>query len=143
MDRVVVGSDRKRLCVLKTTTTIVAINIALNIAAIVLRWGELSSSTLFFGVMLWLVLPFVAVVGMWYKRAIAHWIVIVLFGLRGVLELSAVISLMGASFTTLFLRPRSTYAIEALFYLGSALWLFTQRKRLGTKTCHGSQSVAS
>jgi heme/copper-type cytochrome/quinol oxidase subunit 4 len=116
--------DRKRRRVLATTEGIVVVHLVLDTINTVQHLATLTFMQHLCGIVLWIVLPLLAVALMWRGRASGRWILIVLFGLRGIVELVVVVSMMGMGLSVLLAGPMPNYAFQALFYSSAAAWLF-------------------
>jgi hypothetical protein len=106
---------------------VVALNAVWNARNVVKHWPELTLLHHLLGILLWLVLPLLAVLLVWRGRAAGRWILVCLFGLRALAGLSAltldydiVVKCHPGAF---FAEPLRTWVLDTLFYCGATIWL--------------------
>jgi hypothetical protein len=107
-----------------TLLGIVAINLLINVWNAARNWATLTFLHHLIGITLWVVLPIVAVALIFRRRMVGRWILVVLFGGRGVAGASYLAWLAFTYKSAFHSWLCLAYALEAAFYLASAIWVF-------------------
>lgn len=114
-------ANRRRTCA--NVCGVVLFNVALNARSAVQHWPELTVVHYLIGALLWLALPLLAVLLMWRGKVIGRWLLIGLFGVRGIGEVLFLAPVVVGHPAMLFDGPFPFYAVQALFYLAATAWL--------------------
>jgi hypothetical protein len=102
---------------------VVLVNVALNARSAVQHSPELTVVHYLIGALLWLALPLLAVLLMWRGKGISRWLLIGLFGFRGIVEVLFLGFVVVAHPSMLLAGAFRFNAVHALFYLAATAWL--------------------
>lgn len=108
----------------RTLLAIVVVNFLINARNVARNWDTLTFLHCFIGTTIWGVLPIVAVILIFRRRMLGHWILVVLFGCRGV---AVWLYLAWIAYTCPSSLGSQLYLfniLDAAFYLGAAIWVF-------------------
>jgi hypothetical protein len=121
--------------ILGTVLGVVVVNVALTAINVARNWLELTLVHHFVGMTLWVALPLLAVILIWRRHTAGRWILVALFGLRGIGEVCILVYdltwIDSSNYPSILLIPPfRRQAVNGLFYVASAGWLlFSSRVR--------------
>lgn len=110
----------------RAALNVVLLSVAFNAHVVVLNWPELTLLHHVAGVLLWLLVPFLAVYLLWRGKRTGRWILVGLFGLRAVGSLDSFrycLPLIVYDPAILLCAPYRTTFLDILFYSTATTWL--------------------